>query len=1039
MKNKIIRASLFMVIICFTNMAKVFAADSIGIKVQIKDAMGAEVQSAYVLKNDNQYFATKYGDYKVLASLPLFTTDNGAVVINDYINNDTNISTLLKTIGSRFSLAEIKSNNYVISVSGIYGGTATTEYNYYVKTCKTEKKANENGLGCTLCCTKKIKRSDGSTACQLYQYAKGKCMGIDTKEFCEHEYKMPLNSFSIKWFPYMEDVQICNSAYSGWTTSDESKFAKNLNSNQSIVSDKTKSRYIDNYQIVYASTATFDRTNIEQAELCGEKSTYKDTISIEEAIGTSYFLDEKLGSRDYCPVYCVEENTFTWPGFKPTAQMGGHFTWTIGKTNKQNITDGLTVKLNGKRECRTKIDLKKWKDDYETLQEKISQEEATLKIATGETCITIPGPSEDGCGWFYLGDVIDGEKSGDYKKERVKFPMSIEHARKDFYKTSAFLAQIQEGEYYRSEQGVEYSDYFKTQYSGVDIRLDGDVTTISYEARRYVVDCPCKIVNELESAEVGGEVYSLQTYVNTGAAMTEVFFDGLRRRCNAGYIENSEWGEISAIETKHHAYRTSMTCNIKSEDKHTYEPTNDAACSADTTHCRRGPTGCECISSTTTYQYIEVTGFLQEQCRGTRKKIRTGPIPGPCTKTCKTGYRFGVDEQGTLSCYKIDTSYLQELLSEQQAMLDILAECSNLATESYVLDTEMTTVFEEPKYGRNVDLNKKTTDSSETVNHSIMAIDDPSLDSSTKYYLKNGKTVKIKRCSLDVLNDVLNPYCWEEEQDVSAHWISEFGKLFEVEYEYTLPTNFYRYVLIPSGVSADSAQSSTNKFGEYKNYIDVGFPNYPVDYSTPKGTYDLDVIYKNVGFNDHFTQYITTGIDKSTNIITYDCEYDVKDDELVRCDDPSCGGPTDPGESDLGGIRIIYRPISLVDPFPSIDGDTRVTGNNWCYGTDCSWNNPTVSKYILNNRGVLYDENDYDGENIYSKKEPMYETVLNPSIIKEIRHYNETTTYDDYNLYCSDGYDCQSTFIKDTFQGLFTGCGASDDFDLCDSQDNYAR
>lgn len=124
------------------------------------------------------------------------------------------------------------------------------------------------------------------------------------------------------------------------------------------------------------------------------------------------------------------------------------------------------------------------------------------------------------------------------------------------------------------------------------------------------------------------------------------------------------------------------------------------------------------------------------------------------------------------------------------------------------------------------------------------------------------------------------------------------------------------------------------------------------------------------------------------------------------------------------GIDVIYRQISLDNPFPNDDGKGRDTGANWCYDYDCGNNNTTVETYITNNRGVQTEE-------IYKDLDPLYKIVLTPSIIKEIRKYNDATSYDDFNFVCdSNGENCKSNFIRNSlsngkynFSNYFSGCG----------------
>ncbi len=88
---------------------------------------------------------------------------------------------------------------------------------------------------------------------------------------------------------------------------------------------------------------------------------------------------------------------------------------------------------------------------------------------------------------------------------------------------------------------------------------------------------------------------------------------------------------------------------------------------------------------------------------------------------------------------------------------------------------------------------------------------------------------------------------------------------------------------------------------------------------------------------------------------------------------------------------LVFRPISLSNPFPGQNGNGRSMGSPW---TD------DLKKTYITNRS-----------NVYSKK-PLYSITLTPSTIKQIRDYNKDTSYDDFNLICSNGEACYSIFLR---------------------------
>lgn len=115
--------------------------------------------------------------------------------------------------------------------------------------------------------------------------------------------------------------------------------------------------------------------------------------------------------------------------------------------------------------------------------------------------------------------------------------------------------------------------------------------------------------------------------------------------------------------------------------------------------------------------------------------------------------------------------------------------------------------------------------------------------------------------------------------------------------------------------------------------------------------------------------------------------------------------------------KIIYRTISLENPFPSKDADSTVTQNlrigmfnDTIKGRypGANWNGEQLVKNkILNNRG-------YDGSAIYNEATPLYTINLDAKAIKAIRSYNKRQVdgYADFTLKCTDGAYCISSFLR---------------------------
>ena len=143
--------------------------------------------------------------------------------------------------------------------------------------------------------------------------------------------------------------------------------------------------------------------------------------------------------------------------------------------------------------------------------------------------------------------------------------------------------------------------------------------------------------------------------------------------------------------------------------------------------------------------------------------------------------------------------------------------------------------------------------------------------------------------------------------------------------------------------------------------------------------------------NDNYSYSVVQvdgSIDKNSTEFSCDFRYSVDDDKT----------------------NVIFRTISLDNPFPARDGTSRLPGYNWLSS------NNYVNDYILNNRGVvgITKSNDvspqemYDNENI----KPMYSFVLDTQTMLSIREYNKTHDYTDYDLDCVDGRQCYSKFIR---------------------------
>lgn len=135
------------------------------------------------------------------------------------------------------------------------------------------------------------------------------------------------------------------------------------------------------------------------------------------------------------------------------------------------------------------------------------------------------------------------------------------------------------------------------------------------------------------------------------------------------------------------------------------------------------------------------------------------------------------------------------------------------------------------------------------------------------------------------------------------------------------------------------------------------------------------------------------------------CNYECCD---ANGNEISCPG----GDSIIGDV--IYRPISLVEPFPGKDGNKRTPGNNW-------------NKIVKTADGRVYSYGDYyirlrRGYKDYEiyQTEPLYVIKLDGNKIQAIRKYNDKHDYNDFELTCINGENCVSNFLR----------GATQDFSI---------
>lgn len=232
----------------------------------------------------------------------------------------------------------------------------------------------------------------------------------------------------------------------------------------------------------------------------------------------------------------------------------------------------------------------------------------------------------------------------------------------------------------------------------------------------------------------------------------------------------------------------------------------------------------------------------------------------------------------------------------------------------------------------------------------------------------------------------------------------------------------YQYISVESCVNAgNSYQSCVNKY----------CTGNPPKYECPKNDPDGGVEWMDI--TNCVEELISKGHSQSSAINI--------------CKDVVCpSNPDNPDNPNWNGLNIIYRTISLRNPFPSKQLNANIAGFNLDRNgryPGANWNSrELVRAKILNNRGSS------DPQKIYTNRKPLYRIVLSPSNIQAIKNYNRSRIslggYQDFDLKCYgknangeyDGSECLSEFLTQSKYGIDKSNSVcyqkrGDDFENC--------
>ncbi len=656
------------------------------------------------------------------------------------------------------------------------------------------------------------------------------------------------------------------------------------------------------------------KTVVENASVCEVNEIYRDASSIENAIGDKDYLDDLLGHKTYCPVYCVEEDIFTFPGYRPVANSGGNFTWTIGKDIDENILLGYTVNLKGRRNCRTKVNLDKWIKDYNKILERIEQLISELKKPIQTETLCPPKLGSRGCGYRIdtdfgnfdaggptsfinaggLGNYISDSPNGGSKiRINEHFGLLDSNRFMNVYQyvpgtlwdetgsVESDLGITIKGWSYWFENQIKYQTWcpceWRNESSASEPEVGADISLGSVDDSQNF-DKACnwdseQLINSAANSYIGRESKTVPntnvTYTNsTTVLQCSNAHGGSVSSCN-----DSIWG-VHERQTEEQAVRTRVGCSLSADISLSYERKTRNVNSGTDYYCistgTTYNTSKKCTDECGTGMCITKTRWKQETYYEiTDARIRNGSIKRNITsieqekcvgisgvsevKTdCITGPSCpaGYHIGSDEMCNKTNTSELRTWQSKQKYMLDILENCSKWDINYYDLDTDAYIDYEEPVYGRIDKMTRETLSENSKENHKVMAKDDINLSSYIRNWSNSGASIPFYVCNLGASSRK----CERHTQNYSKYWISEYGKEYEKEYGYYLPEKFYNFVLLPQGKSVDILPPNST-YIKYNRFIDIGHANYPIHYSTPsrEPNYHLNVIFDKVGLYSKFS------------------------------------------------------------------------------------------------------------------------------------------------------------------------------------------
>lgn len=715
--------------------------------------------------------------------------------------------------------------------------------------------------------------------------------------------------------------------------------------------------------------------------------------SAEETNVQDHFYQEDMESNRFCDVYCREEIDYRYPGTGMVVLAGQRF--TIG-TQFSNFPVLKPVRFTATTTCRTTSDSKEGEIDLDGFKEVYNDADDVV--------------SEK---WDVYQKAIADRKATQAATGRV---------------TGSGQCCTGTGENRTCSGSWTTTTYSGTATHGV---YSGSVSWT------YTTGCTTSGSSKTSkiSSMQTAENTALTAYNNAVTARTNVIKE--LHQCNTFQYTNRKFNPNVYFKYEEEmyggdVYNLSSSVSISSSSKY-YTGGN----AEETTGTRRGSASWGTSSYKSASEDIKTVSDLSSLKGSTTTIAKNKCVSGQkCTKTATDTYENNnwVEQTTTKEySYYLPAGVYEYITKPSGLSVNTLAEAQAESTQYYYIGTSNLPIHysrEEGNYDYEIDYD--TFGQSGSLEHKF-----------DKFIFDGVEIGSPYGSSLGIYN-----YLWETTwtgsrkiKDMIASCAESGGHMHH---------SFVSKINIP--ISPGTSTTWLDLFKETSCYKDYGCGGSSVIKCTYY--YDTNGVRRTAGSSSssstnqlmyrqiqqcinskRLSNSIRVAFDSDT---AYKCTYEVENKLFKE-------------ETNYKDLNVIYRTISLNNPFPGQSGTNRNPGSNW------NWR-PLINTYITNNR-------DTETENMYNDLDPLYKITLTPAIIQEIRKYNDAQDsksitfynskseridgvagYSDFNLECTGGKYCLSKFIRNSisiggrsynFSRYFSGCGIDDTGLRCNTDEEW--